>query len=55
MDRVLIDRMNCTSSVKGFYRKLGVENALKDAFFIEQRDRLASELGRRGIPAEVLF
>ena len=55
VDRVLIDRMNYLSSVKGFYRELGMERETTDAFFRGHKDRLVSELDKRGIPFEVLF
>jgi DNA repair photolyase len=55
VDRVLIDRMNYLSSVKGFYRKLAMEEALTDAFFQEQKEKLVSTLTQKGIVFEVLF
>jgi DNA repair photolyase len=55
VDRVFIDRMNYVSSVRGFYRRLGMEKALTDAFFHAQKDKLVSQLRQRGIPFEVLF
>lgn len=55
VDYVYIDRMNYPSSIRGFYRHLGWEKALKDTFFREYRDRLVQELKKHGIVFEVLF
>jgi len=55
VSRVLIDRMNYVSSIKGVYRRLGLEWATNDEFFEEYKHRLSFELKRRAIEFEVLF
>ena len=55
VDYVYIDRMNYTSAIRKFYRYHGLEEALKDIFFREYRDRLVRELKKKGIVFEVLF
>jgi DNA repair photolyase len=55
VDYVYIDRMNYTGSIRKFYRYHGLEEALKDTFFEEYRDRLVRELKKNGIVFEVLF
>ena len=52
---VYIDRMNYTSAIRTFYRFHGLEEALKNTFFWEYRDRLVRELKENGIIFEVLF
>jgi DNA repair photolyase len=54
-DRVFVDRMNYTGTVRGFYRRYGLEWALTDRFFEEYRERLAGALGRSGVPFEIFF
>jgi DNA repair photolyase len=55
VDYVYIDRMNYTNAIKTFYRYHGLEEALKDTFFRDYRDRLVRELKKNGIVFEVLF
>jgi DNA repair photolyase len=55
VDRVLMDRMNYVSSIKGTYRRLGLEWATRDEFFEEHKHRLAFALKQRGVAFEVLF
>ena len=55
VDYVYIDKMNYTVTIKQFYRYHGLEEALKDTFFREYRDRLIQELKKNGINFEVLF
>lgn len=49
VDYVYIDRMNYTNAIRKFYRYHGLEEALKDTFFREYRDRLVQELKRNQI------
>jgi DNA repair photolyase len=55
VDRVLIDRMNYTPTVKAFYARHGLMDALTDAFFKTQSSRLAKALRARGIQVEKVF
>ncbi len=55
VDYVYIDRMNYSSAIRSFYRYHGLEEALKDTFFREYRDRLVQELKRNQIVFKVLF
>jgi len=55
VDRVLVDRMNYSAAIKGFYLKLGMEREITDAFFHEYKERLVTELDKRNIYFEVLF
>jgi DNA repair photolyase len=55
VDNVYIDKMNYTAAIKQFYRYHGLEEALKDTFFREYRDRLIREIEKNGIDFEVLF
>jgi len=55
VDYVYIDRMNYTSAIRKFYRYHGLEEALKDTFFREYRDRLVRELKKKEIVFEALF
>ena len=55
VDYVYIDRMNYTDAIKKFYRYHGLEEALKDTFFREYRDRLVRELKKNRMVVEVLF
>lgn len=54
-DRVLIDRMNYVPTVKRFYARHGLLDALADSFFTAQSTRLARALRARGIGVEVVF
>ncbi len=55
VDRILIDRMNYLSSVKRFYRQVGLQRETTEAFFHEYKERLISELRKRKMKFEVLF
>jgi DNA repair photolyase len=55
VDKVFIDRMNYLSSIKGFYRQVGLEKETTDRFFDEYKERLISELTKREMKFEVLF
>jgi DNA repair photolyase len=55
VDRVLIDRMNYVSTVRGFYARHGLLDALTDSFFRTQSARLAKALRARGILVETVF
>jgi DNA repair photolyase len=55
VDRVLMDRMNYVSSIKGIYKNLGLEWAISDEFFDEYKHRLTFELRRRAIAIELHF
>lgn len=55
VDHVYIDRMNYTSSIRSFYRRMGWEKALRDQFFIQQRDRLIRALKQKGIAYRAFF
>ena len=55
VDRVLIDRMNYVPTVKAFYARHGLLDALSDTFFRTQSSRLAKALRARGIRVETVF
>ena len=55
VDHVIIDRMNYLSSIKSFYRQVGLEYAMEDEFFLEYKTRLVSELKKRKIGFQVVF
>jgi DNA repair photolyase len=55
VDRVLIDRMNYVPTVKAFYARHGLLDALTDTFFRTQSARLAKALRARGIVVEKVF
>jgi DNA repair photolyase len=55
VDRVLIDRMNYIDTMRSFYAKHNLREALTDSFFEGHKERLVAELQKRGIPFEVLF
>jgi DNA repair photolyase len=55
VDYVYIDKMNYAGTIREFYRYHGLEDALKDTFFREYRDRYVSELKKNGIVYETLF
>jgi len=55
VNKVFIDRMNYLSSMRGFYRQVGLESAMEDEFFLEYKARLTSELKRRKMEFEVVF
>jgi len=55
VNHVYIDRMNYTSSIRSFYKRLGWEKALQDTFFKKQRDRLIRVLEQKRIDYQALF
>jgi DNA repair photolyase len=55
VDRVLVDRMNYVPTVKSFYVRHGLLDALSDSFFRTQSVRLAKALRARGIVVETVF
>jgi DNA repair photolyase len=55
VDYVYIDRMNYSNAIRKFYRYHRLEDALKDTFFQEYRDRLVRELKKHRMVFEVLF
>jgi len=55
VDTVFIDRMNYISSIKGYYRHIGLYKEMADRFFHEHKERLLFELKKRGMKFEVLF
>jgi len=55
VDRVLIDRMNYVPTVRAFYARHGLLDALTDSFFRTQSARLAKALRARGICVETVF
>ena len=54
-DRVLIDRMNYTDTIRGFYRSQNLAHAMSDDFFKEQTRRLVAELKKRRMAFEVVY
>ncbi len=54
-DRVLIDRMNYLSAIRGFYHRNNLLGATTDKFFFEYKKRYAEALDKRRIEFEVLF
>jgi len=54
-DHVLIDRMNYVPAVKAVYARLGLLEALTDAFFRTQAGRLSRALRARGVRVEKVF
>jgi DNA repair photolyase len=55
VDRVLVDRMNYVPTVKAFYARHGLLEALTDSFFRTQARRLAKVLRARGVQVDVVF
>jgi DNA repair photolyase len=55
VDKILIDRMNYTQSIRGFYLKLGIQEATSDDFFRKYKERLILELQKRNMDFEALF
>jgi DNA repair photolyase len=55
VDRVLIDRMNYLSTIRGFYRKHNLEYATTTRYFKNYKMRLVEELRKRQIPTEEIF
>ncbi len=54
-DRVYIDRMNYLSAIRGFYNRLGLNQAATESFFRKSRERLVEELQRKNMKFEALF
>ena len=54
-DKVLIDRMNYMDTMREFYRRHGLEEAMSPAFFTSQTRRLVAELKKRGMAYEVTW
>ncbi|MBD3235869.1 MAG: radical SAM protein [Candidatus Eisenbacteria bacterium] len=54
-DRVLIDRMNYVPTVRRFYARHRLLDALGEPFFRTQARRLALALRKRGVAADVVF
>lgn len=55
VDEVLIDRLNYSNKVKGFYRKSGYAPYLEDGYFTHTASTLKEDFERRGVPVCVLF
>jgi len=54
-DRVLIDRMNYISSLRGFYHRQGLDWAATDEFFREYGKRLTGALRKSKMAFEIFF
>jgi DNA repair photolyase len=54
-DKVWIDKMNYTSSIRRFYHQQDLETAATKEFFSDYRQRLVDELTKRKMSFEVLF
>ena len=54
-DRVLIDKMNYMSTIRGFYKKHDLESATKQSYFYEYKKRFIQELRKKHIPIEEIF
>jgi DNA repair photolyase len=54
-DRVLVDRMNYTDTIRGFYRDHHLAYAMSDEFFEKHTRRLAAEFKKRRISYEVVY
>lgn len=55
VSHVLIDRMNYVPAVRAAYARLGLLEALTDAFFRSQAERLSKALRARGIGVRKVF
>jgi DNA repair photolyase len=55
VDHVLIDRMNYVPTVRDFYARHGLLEALSDSFFRTQSTRLAKALREHSVPVETVF
>lgn len=53
--KVWIDRMNYLGQIKPFYRRLKLEWAMEDEFFLEYKARLVSELKKRKMDFQAVF
>jgi DNA repair photolyase len=54
-DWVLIDRMNYVDTIKTFYLKYNLGDALSDAFFADQTRRLVTELKKRRMDFDIVW
>jgi DNA repair photolyase len=54
-DRVLIDRMNYMETMGEFYRRHGLEYAMRPDFFVDMARRLVREFKKRGMDYEVTW
>ena len=54
-DRVLIDKMNYLSTIRGFYNKYNLESSITPRYFFDFKKRLVQELHKRNIPTEEIF
>lgn len=54
-DRILIDRMNYLSAIRGFYHRNNLLAATTDKFFFEYKKRYIEALAKRRIEFEVFF
>ena len=55
IDKVYIDKMNYMSTIRTFYVRHGLKEAMTDEFFNEYRKRLINELKKKKLKFEVLF
>jgi len=54
-DKILIDKMNYLSTIRGFYHQQNLTGATTETFFREYKERLIYELKKREMKFEVLF
>ena len=54
-DKILIDKMNYLSTIRGFYHQQKLTGAATETFFREYKERLIYELKKREMKFEVLF
>jgi len=54
-DEILIDRMNYLDTIKAFYLRHDLGQAMSDAFFAAQTRRLVAEMKKRGMKYEIVF
>lgn len=55
VDYVYVDRMNYLNSIKGFYKRMGLERGTEEGFFQEQKNRLLAALKERKMKYDLLF
>jgi len=55
VDEVLIDRLNYSGRVKGFYRRAGLDQYLEDGFFSLYGRELKRRFEEKGIPVSLCF
>ena len=53
-DEILIDRMNYLDTIKAFYLRHGLGQAMSDEFFANQTRRLAAEFKKRGMNCQIV-